>query len=135
METAGGIADQNIGIPGFCGGNGIIDHGCRVRSLLLGDQIHAGPVSPLGELFDGSGPEGIGSRQDHPLSVGLQLVGQFSDGGGLSYTIDADHQDHGFPVFKFIRVFAQVHFFPDAVDEHLAALGRILDVLLLHGLF
>ena len=58
------------------------------------DDLHLGPLGPDRQLLRGGGPEGIPRRQQDPVPIGLQAVGQLADGGGLAHAVDPDHQDH-----------------------------------------
>ena len=105
METACRITDQHVRMAGLGRRHRVVDHGRRIRALLLGDDLHSGPVGPLGQLLDGRRPEGILRRQHHPFAAVLQLTGQLADGGGLAHAVDADHQHHGAPVLELISIF------------------------------
>ena len=134
MKSSGGITDQHIRVSGFRSGNCIIDHGSRIGSLFLGDQLHTCAVCPLGKLVDGCGAEGISCGEDNLLSLGLQLVCKLSDGCGLSDAIDTDDENDRLPVFELIRILTQIHLAADAGDQGFTALLRILDMLLFHSL-
>ena len=52
------------------------------------------PFGPDLELADGSGTEGVGSTEHDFLACLLEVVGQFTDGGGLAHAVYAnDHDD------------------------------------------
>ena len=94
MEPSRSIAEDHIGISGLGGRDGIKYHRRRVCPFMLADDIHPGPSSPDLQLVRRSGPEGICCAEQHLFSLSLELVGQLSDGGGLSHAIDTDHKDH-----------------------------------------
>ena len=95
MQAAGGVADDNVAVPGLGGGDGVEHHGGGVGALLVLNQGHPGAAGPDLQLLDGGGPEGVGGAQNHGLALPLQAGGQLADGGGLAHAVDANHQDDG----------------------------------------
>ena len=69
MKTACSVADQHICLAGLRRCNGIVNDSCRVRTLLLGNDLYAGAVCPLRELLDRCRTEGIGCRKDDLLAL------------------------------------------------------------------
>ena len=95
MQSSGGIDDEDIRFPLIGHSNRVKDHGCRIRPLILPDQLNARTVTPHGKLFDRRRTEGIRRCHDHLFAIVFQKMRDFADGGRFAHTIYADHEDHG----------------------------------------
>ena len=95
VQPSGSVADEHIAATCLGSINGIIDHRCRIRTLGVLDDIHAGTLRPDFQLVDGSCTECIRSGNQNLLALGFQLMAQLADGGSLSGTVDADDNHNG----------------------------------------
>ena len=68
------------------------------------DDGHADAVSPDGQLFRGSGTEGIAGGEHDRFPLLFVILGQFADSRRLTDTIDADDEDDPRP-FRFREEF------------------------------
>jgi len=72
----------------------IVGHGGRVRTLALGDDGHALPLTPELQLFHRGGAVGVAGREHHVLFLGFEALCQLAQGGGLAHAIHAQGQHH-----------------------------------------
>ena len=128
VQAPGGIADDDIHVPGDAGLQRVEHHRRRVRALLVLDDVHAGPVSPLGQLIDGRRAEGIRRAQQHLFALGFVHGRHLADGGGLARTVNADHQDHGGDGDE-AHVLAAVQQLRDDILQFLFDLAGLFDLL------
>ena len=97
MQTSGGVDDDDIGLFGESGLEGIEGHGGGVGAHALLDDGDVDALGPEHELLDGGGAEGVGGTEDNAFASGFVSIGQFGDGGGLAHAVDAyDEDDVGF---------------------------------------
>lgn len=93
VESAGGIAEEEIYVAAAGGLVSVVAEGSGVGLVLAADELDADAVCPRGELLDGRGAEGIGGGEEDGVPVGLEAMGEFSDGGGFACAVDADEED------------------------------------------
>ena len=65
------------------------------RKGLLCHHIHTEPLAPDLQLVHCRGTEGVRGAEKQGLSLGLEALTQFGNGGRLARTIDANDHDHG----------------------------------------
>ena len=65
---------------------------CRVAARLR-DDVDAVAFPPDGELFTGSGAEGVARSKKYGLSFIGKALGELADCGGFASTIHAAHHD------------------------------------------
>ena len=94
MEPSGGVDDDHVHVSGLGGLNAVKDHGGRVRSLVLADQVRPAALGPDLQLVRGGSPEGVSRHQQDLLPRVYLLLGDLADGGGLAHAVDSDDQDH-----------------------------------------
>ena len=61
---------------------------------MLADDIRSGTAGPDLQLVRSGSAEGIAGDQQHLFALLHLLLGDLADGGGLTNTVNADHQDH-----------------------------------------
>ena len=94
METSGGVDEHYVG-AGFLGALQCFEcHGVGLGSLVLLDYRHTHALAPNLELLYGRGAEGIGCAEHHRVARGLELGGEFADGGGLAYAVYTNYHDY-----------------------------------------
>ena len=93
LQAASGIGDQHVSPAGAGSLDGVINDGSGVGTGVLGNHRNVVALTPHLQLLDGGSTEGIASGQHHALALGLELLGQLADGGGLADAVHADHQD------------------------------------------
>ena len=93
MQTTGGINQYHIGIIGLGRTECIEGHTGGIGTHLLLDNRNTYALSPNAQLFNGSGAEGISGTQIDLLTGLLELIGQLTDGGGLTHSIHTYYQN------------------------------------------
>ena len=129
MQPPGSIDNQHIHILGKRRLDAVIYHGSRVGTLMLADNGRAAALCPDFQLVGSGSAEGIGCHQHHLLAGIHLLLGNLADGGGLSHTIDTNHQNHTGQGFQFqLRVTHIEHIHQNAA-QLLSRFIRLADVL------
>ena len=95
LQAAGGIDDDVIDFARFGGLERVEHHGAGIGAGVLADHLGVGALAPDFELLDGGGAEGVGGAEQNGVAFGLEMRGQFADGGGFARAVDADHHDDG----------------------------------------
>ncbi len=132
MKPACRIAQKYIDIPRSRRIYRIEDHTGRIGTLAAADHIHPGTVCPLAKLLTGRRAEGIRRRDQYPPSLPFQFPGQLAYSGGLTHAVNADHQYDGLLFLEGIRSLLHLHLLLDILDQEGFAVGRLLDMVLLH---
>ena len=94
-QAAGRVGEYDIDPARARRGNGVEDHRRGIAALLChhGDVV---ALTPAHQLLARGGAEGVAGRQQHALAVGLEVLCQLADRGGLARAIDPrDHDDEG----------------------------------------
>ncbi len=95
VQPAGGVDDQDVGLTGLAGADGVVDYRSWVGPRLVMDNVHPYPFAPDFELVYSRGPESVRRPKDDLFALSLVITGQFSDGGGLTRTVNPDYQNDG----------------------------------------
>ena len=131
MKTARRVNQQHIHASGLCGVDRIEYNTGGIRAFASSHHGNIGPSGPFCQLIACGGTKGIRSGNQHTLSLILQLARKLPYGSSLSHTVDADHQDHGLLLFKFVSRIVHPHLLPDPFDQQLFAFRRLLNMSLL----
>ena len=132
MKSARRITEQHIRSARFRGRHRIVDDRCRVCPLLPADHLHTGAVGPLPQLVSRRCAERIRRCQHNLFSLILHLAGKLAHRRRLTDTVDTDDEHHRLLILKAVRRLPDIHLLLDTADQKLLALGRILNVILLH---
>ncbi len=128
VDSAGSVADDDVGVIFDSSINCVKYHGGRIRALVVLDDVHTGAVRPDLQLVDGGGTERVGGSEDDLFALGFEVGRHLSDGGGLADAVYADDEDHGRGRHKVDGLVLAEHighnFFNKTADFR-----RILDVL------
>ena len=95
VQPACRVADNHVRSPCLRRRDRVKDDGGGITALTLLDDLTAAALRPDIKLLDGGGTEGVGCRKKNLLAVPAERIGKLADGGGLSHTVDADHQNDG----------------------------------------
>ena len=95
VQTACGIADDDIAISCFACGNGVKNNGGGIGTFFVFDDVNTCTGGPFIKLFDRGGTESIGRTEDDLFAFGFIHGSKFADGGGLTHAVDTDHQQNG----------------------------------------
>ena len=93
MEAAGRVGDDEVGVAGHRGVEGVEDDRARVSAWRVGDDIDPGPVGPDAKLVDRRRAERVGGGEDDAPTLALVARGEFADGRRLAGPVDADDED------------------------------------------
>ena len=93
VQTSGGIDKQNIVLIPDGDIHRLPRHGGGIGVLPLGVETGTRAFRPNAELFHGGSPEGVGGGKEDFFALHTGAVGQFGDGRGLAYAVDADDQN------------------------------------------
>ena len=127
VQPPGGVADDDIHVPGDTGLQRVVDDRGGVRAFFVLDDIHARPVGPDDELVDRRRAEGVRRAEQHLLALRLVHGRHFADRGRLARAVDADHQDHGGDRHE-PHVLAAVEQLGDDVLQLFLDLARLFDL-------
>ena len=94
MQATRRIDQHHIRIIGFCALQGIKGHTGGVGALLLFDNRHTYAFAPNTQLLHRSGTESIGSAEIDFFARSLVLMCKFTDGSGLTHSIDTHYHNH-----------------------------------------
>ena len=122
-QASGGVGQYDVDAAGFCGFHGIETHGGGVAGG-LGNHGNVVALAPLLQLLARGGAEGVARGQQHAFALGLEVFGQFADGGGFACAVHTGHHNHkrGF-IFRGVvfrqreRFFQRFEQFVEAVFE------------------
>ena len=135
VQAAGGVDDHVVDLARLRGLQRVEHDGARVGPLLLADDVDAGARAPDFELLDGGGAEGVGGAEQHRAAFGLDIAGEFADGGGLPRPVHADdHHDGRRLVDALHRTLVGLQDFEQALLIRLRSSWRIADQLAVHAL-
>ena len=95
VQAAGGVDDEDVDVAADGGIAGIEGDGGGVGAHLMLDDLHVDSLGPDGELFDGSGAEGVAGGDHDGLALGLEILAELGDGSGFAGAVDAGDQDDG----------------------------------------
>ena len=95
VEAAGGVGDQDVGVAGDGGVEGVEHHRGRVSVGRMGHDLRVRALSPDPQLVDGGGAERVGRRKNDSPSLGTLAGGQLADRRGLAGAVDADDEHDG----------------------------------------
>ena len=90
-QTACGIGEHDINAAGLGRAHGV-KNDCRGISALLRHYMHLISLAPLLKLLTRSSTEGVAGEQ-YGFVPGRKPLGNLSDGGGFTGTVDACHHD------------------------------------------
>ena len=94
VQSASRIGNQDVSLTCLRRLQRIEQYGCRVGTGMLRNHRHIIALAPYLQLFNRRRTEGIAGGQHHALALILELLGQLTDGGGFTHTINTHHQDH-----------------------------------------
>src|SRR5690554_4439123 len=91
---------------------GVVGYRSRVGAHLLFNQGHFYALGPNLQLLNGSGPKGVRRPQHHRFPGCFKLVGQFANGSGFAYSVNAyHHNDIRFFVGRKVKIQASFTWF------------------------
>ena len=76
VEASGCIDDQNVGIAGEGGGNGVVADSGGVGAVVAGDDRGFEALTPELELFDSGGTESVTGSKDWGQSLLAEVMGK-----------------------------------------------------------
>ncbi len=94
VQTSGGVHDDGVGVARARGGKRVENDGRGIGARLLVNQFGVRALGPDGELLGGGGAKSVARGEDHFLSLLVQAIRQFADGGGFAGAVDADDEEH-----------------------------------------
>ncbi|MPM66960.1 hypothetical protein SDC9_113874 [bioreactor metagenome] len=59
------------------------------------DNFNAGTIRPDFQLINGGSTESVGGTENNTFALCFVHGGHFTDGGGLSHTVDTDNKNDG----------------------------------------
>ena len=128
METSRRVDQQNISLAGFRRGNRVVYDGIGIRAFLSGDDIHLRAVRPGLQLWNRCRAEGIRGCDDNLFALMMELGGELADGRRLADPVNADDEDDGLSVLKFVGVFFHLHLLAEAVNHVFLAVRRLFEI-------
>ena len=133
MDTARGVADDDVRAAIHARMDGVEHDSGRVGTLIVFDHVDACAVRPDLQLVDRRSTERVRRTEDDLASGGLEVVGHFADGRGLADAVDADDQDDGRGGQEVDGLVLAEHVGDDLLDD-LTDFGRVRDAGSLHPL-
>src|SRR6266852_9535440 len=95
LETASGIYNQDIASTCARGLDCVVNDCTGVGTGILTNYRYSNTLAPHFELIDSGGAKGIGGGQNDAMSLLVETVGEFGNGGCFAGVIEADYQDDG----------------------------------------
>ena len=95
MESAGGVADDYVGVSCLARLNCVVYNSRRVCALAVLDYLDSRAVSPLFKLLDCSGSESVRRGEDNFFALVFVHCGELAYGSGLAHAVDADDENDG----------------------------------------
>ena len=109
VEAASGVDDDDIGLFGDGGLEGVVGHGGGVGVHALLDDGDTYAVGPKLKLLDGGGAEGISSTKHDAFAGLFVLVGEFGNGGCFANAVNPYYKnDIGMSGEWGVEIFGEV---------------------------
>lgn len=109
VEAASGVDDDDIGLFGDGGLEGVVGHGGGVGVHALLDDGDTYAVGPKLKLLDGGGAEGVGSTEHDAFAGLFVLVSEFGNGGCFANAVNPyNKNDVGMSRKRGIEIFGEV---------------------------
>ena len=77
----------------FCGLERVVEDGGGIASLTGLDELDAAALTPDFKLLDGGGAKGVSGAEQNGFALSAEEGCELAAGGGLSGSVDADHED------------------------------------------
>ena len=134
METSRCIADKQVCFAVSCRMNCVKDNSRRVCVFFMFDNFDTGTLSPNFQLVDGCRTESIRCRQQYRLAFVFEVMRKFTNGCGLTNTIDTDDQHHSGRRQIFFFLYPILQNRCNFINEHIFDNRRVCGTFFFHAL-